>query len=448
MIYRCPVLYLLCGLLLILTDCAPNLHNLEPEDLTRYSQDPRSYLSENSADTILLSQAEQQSAVNYYRRQFFRPWHSHGPLLETEHPFWAVDWIGERRVFDLNLRPLVAGRRDGLIGQADQEHYPSMAHYAISVVNTSLRALPTVAPLFNDPHQAGEGFPFDILQHSAIPLNTPLLITHRSRDGEWLFAEAPAYYGWLPAHTVAWVDETLIARFEALPLLTCVTDKSPLIAANGSQVSCPLGTLLPILKASSNEYTVLRVVADVLGQGRAQTETIVNHAAAQFPLQPTPRNMARLAQTVMGQPYDWGGRYGWRDCSATVRDLFSPFGIWLPRNSSQQATVGRQVDLRQQPENIEELIRAQGLPFFSLINLRGHVMLYLGNHGGQPLALHTIWGLATHPFGGDEGRWVIGRTVITSLHPGQEQAGLLLSIRDLASRVKSLSFPLDNSPEN
>ncbi len=445
MVQRCSVFILSLCQVLVLAGCAPNLQGVQPEDLSRYSQDPHSYLSEDTADSALLLPEQQSAAVAYYRQQFFRPWHSQGPLPETVSPFWAVDWIQEKEAHDINLRPLVSVRREALIDQVDQGHYPSMARYAISVANTSLRALPTMAPLFNDPQQAGEGFPFDMLQHSAVPVNTPLLITHRSHDGQWLFAETPAYYGWLPARDSAWVDESLIARFEALPLVACVRDNSPMVANNGErQLPCQVGTLLPVVRTEQSQRTVLLVVADGMGQGQIQTAEIAKEAATPFPLQATPRNMADLAATMIGQPYDWGGRYGWRDCSATVRDLFTPFGIWLPRNSSQQASVGRQVDLASGKDDREELLRSQGVPFFSLINLRGHVMLYLGSPKGQPAALHTIWGLATQPLGGDDGRWIIGRTVITSLHPGQEQASLFFSVRDLASRVTSLSFPLQN----
>ena len=56
-----------------------------------------------------------------------------------------------------------------------------------------------------DPAKAGEGFPFDYFQNSALWPGTPLLITHASRDGAWLFAEAGMVAGWVPAQDVAFV---------------------------------------------------------------------------------------------------------------------------------------------------------------------------------------------------------------------------------------------------
>ena len=38
----------------------------------------------------------------------------------------------------------------------------------------------------------------------------------------------------------------------------------------------------------------------------------------------------------MGVKYGWGGIDGGRDCSSTIKDLLTPFGIWLPRDSKDQ----------------------------------------------------------------------------------------------------------------
>ena len=48
---------------------------------------------------------------------------------------------------------------------------------------------------------------------------------------------------------------------------------------------------------------------------------------------------------ISRQPYGYGGLYDNRDCSAMTRDLFAPFGLYLPRNSSEQARGGKVVPL-------------------------------------------------------------------------------------------------------
>ena len=45
--------------------------------------------------------------------------------------------------------------------------------------------------------------------------------------------------------------------------------------------------------------------------------------------------------------------YQERDCSSTLRDLFTPFGLWLPRNSGQQAGEGIYISLKDLKTYIE-----------------------------------------------------------------------------------------------
>jgi hypothetical protein len=148
------------------------------------------------------------------------------------------------------------------------------------------------------------------------------------------------------------------------------------------------------------------------------------HQASLMPVPLTSRAVAELADAMAGQLYGWGGMFENRDCSSTMRDLFLPFGIWLPRNSAQQARSGGEfVSLDGLDVSAKlHLIRTQGVPFASLIWLPGHIGLYLGVDGrGEPLLLHNIWGVRTVLPGGGEGRAVAGRLVISTLRPGEER---------------------------
>jgi hypothetical protein len=108
-----------------------------------------------------------------------------------------------------------------------------------------------------------------------------------------------------------------------------------------------------------------------------------------------------------------------------MRDLFLPFGIWLPRNSSRQARQGGIVyDLAGLSAREKlEAVDAFGRPFTTLIWMPGHIGLYLGkDSGGEPLLLHNAWGVRTALPDGTEGRAVIGRLAVTTLHPGEDRA--------------------------
>ncbi len=102
-------------------------------------------------------------------------------------------------------------------------------------------------------------------------------------------------------------------------------------------------------------------------------------------------------------------------------DLFAPFGIWLPRNSSRQAQAGEVLPLGELfGEEKEKAILDGGIPFLTLIWMKGHIGLYLGEHQGRAAFLHNVWGVKTESFWGEEGRAIVGKTVVTTLQPGAE----------------------------
>ena len=88
---------------------------------------------------------------------------------------------------------------------------------------------------------------------------------------------------------------------------------------------------------------------------------------------------------MMGQPYGWGGYLFNRDCSLAMRDLFVPFGVWLPRNSSAQAKAWQYISfVKASPAGKEGIIKDEGVPFATLLWLRGHITLYIGTYKANP----------------------------------------------------------------
>ena len=56
---------------------------------------------------------------------------------------------------------------------------------------------PSADPFFYDFRNAGEGYPFDYNQNSAVWAGTPLFLSHTSQDGRFLAAESPYACGWI-----------------------------------------------------------------------------------------------------------------------------------------------------------------------------------------------------------------------------------------------------------
>ncbi|MEG2005723.1 MAG: NlpC/P60 family protein, partial [Bilophila sp.] len=170
-----------------------------------------------------------------------------------------------------------------------------------------------------------------------------------------------------------------------------------------------LGVLLPVEEASAATLDVLVPVRDVNGRAQTVSVRVSTADAALRPLPLTSAAVARLGNGMMGQLYGWGGGFGDRDCSLMLRDLFIPFGLWLPRNSASQAKAWDFVDFRQQDlAEKEKSILREGVPFATLLWLRGHITLYLGEYQGRAVMFHDMWGIRTQ-HRGEDGRYIIGR---------------------------------------
>jgi cell wall-associated NlpC family hydrolase len=411
-------------LLALLGGCAERRQGIA--DLNRYPQDAAHYLPAGGAGTPLVSSEAQASLDAEYNRRFFSPWHRKRAQTPAAQAFWAAEEFGDKQGYGENLLPLGGERWQQLVAALRRESYPSLARPAITVRNTACRAFPTARPFFLDPRQAGEGYPFDYFQNSALWAGTPLLVTHVSADGAWLFAEAGFVYGWLPAQDVAWAEQAFRAAYESGRYAALLRDAVTLRDKAGEFLTqTHLGAIFPVAAESGAGLQLLVPVRDADGAAVARRALAAPELAAVKPLPLRPDRIAELANRMLGQPYGWGGLYEDRDCSATLRDLFTPFGLWLPRNSAEQAKCGgcfQDLAPLGQAEKRDLLLR-QGVPFYTLVWLKGHIGLYLGPDpaSGEPMLLHSPWGVRTRDWRGQEGRALVGRLAITSLRPGEER---------------------------
>ena len=407
------------------------------QDLVRMPQDLTPYAQKAGPNTLLLDGAAQAEAVEKSRIRMFRPWDEREPSKWVKKSLAADFNLKADKGYTENLRPFPPEEWARLRALAQPAAYPLRREYGITVRNTALRAMPTHKPLFLNPDMAGEGYPFDYLQHSALWVGSPVYICHVSTDGLWVLAETDFSAGWVPAEDVAVVDEAFMNRMRGRPLAALVRDRVILQAHGGPKdrvtgapgaVTGHIGTLLPLAGNTSGGLTVLFPRRAEDGKAVWAEAVLGADAAAPWPLPATPANIARLGNEMMGQPYGWGGLFENRDCSALTRDLFIPFGLRLPRNSATQSKFGAQTELKDQAaEQKEAGILAGGKPFFSLIRMPGHIGLYLGEYEGKAAMFHNIWGLRVNTNGGDgpmTGRAVIGKAVVTSLRPGVELPNL------------------------
>lgn len=393
-------------------------------DLRKFPQDLLVYAQRNGGTKRLVSPEEQARQDVRFNRLFFGPWEatrSTVPASEAFAIFGGQKKRGKARGWAENLQPWTQERWDRLADNAARDAYPSRFDKAITVRPTVLREAPTHRPRFSNPAEAGQGYPFDLFQYSSLPVGMPLLVVHASADGAWLFVETGLVSGWVPTTDTAIVDDAFRSRYKNGSYAVIVRDDVPLRDRAGRYVSTGhLGTMLPVLSTSGPTLTLLVPVRDTQGRAVAVASPVSASDAVLKPLPLTPEAVARIGNVMMGQPYGWGGYLFDRDCSQAMRDLFVPFGLWLPRNSAAQAKAWRFVSfVKSSPAGKESLIKEEGVPFATLLWLRGHITLYVGDYKGQPVMFHNMWGIRTQE-GRKEGRLVIGKAVVTSLQPGAE----------------------------
>jgi NLPC_P60 stabilising domain, N term/SH3 domain (SH3b1 type)/SH3 domain of SH3b2 type/NlpC/P60 family len=318
---------------------------------------------------------------------------------------------------------------------------------AIAAGNLMVRELPTTDPSFYDHRLAGEGYPFDNLQISAVRPGTPLYLLGGSVDGAWFYVQTPDVQGWVRSEGVALADDRFVDTWRAATaraLGAVRVASAPVRDSRGVfRFDAPAGTMLPLSAVKSDAQqaaasagapvaanasapdninaaaalTVLVPARDVDGRAIIRTATLNDAQIAPMPLAATPRHLAMLMKTLIGRPYGWGNSGLYNDCSSELQSIFAVFGVWLPRHSSTQMSAGSMTDLSSStPAQRLDYLAQHGVPLRTLIYIGGHVMLYIGNTTRNgvavPVVYQDVWGLRPAD---NSRRAVIGGSVILPL---------------------------------
>ena len=293
---------------------------------------------------------------------------------------------------------------------------------AISVANTHARALPDNAPDFFHASLPGQGFPFDNLQESAIWAGTPLYVFSVSKDKAWSLVLTPdGYFSWVKSNDIAYVSSGFINQWQtaAQQGLIAVTQTETSIVDEQQQFQFTgfIGSVFPMIQRTSQQTSILIPVKNSHNQAMIKTGIINTNAANIMPLIASPKNLVKIINQLKNRPYGWGGAFFFNDCSQEMKSIFTPFGIWLPRNSAQQGQLGSTLDLSE--NNIDErisLLKEKGHPLMTIIYIGGHVMLYVGNkdldNRVTAIIYQNVWGMASESH---DKRYVIGQSLFFPL---------------------------------
>lgn len=408
----------------------------EIADIKNFPQNLLVYAAINNPDVPLLSWQRQNEYAARFADIYFGPWQMKKTSVKKKDiSIFFKRARGYKKNGDVWLQP----EWDELLGNANLAAYPSLNKPAITVSMTNLRELPT-DEIRTDRQEALTDYPFDYFQYSLLQPGMPLLVAHISADKKWCYVECPIASGWVARADIGFVDEEFMNSYRTSQLVAIIRDGLPLEHSGKNSVA-NIGALFPLKYGDKANYIIHVPVQGRNGlAGIAEAKILFKDGIVQ-PMPITPDNVARLGNNFMGQKYGWGGTLGERDCSAMIRDLFTPFGIWLPRNSVAQARRGYVVSLADLNfKDKSGLIEKEGVPFLSLLGMKGHIGLYVGMWKGQPAMFHNAWGIRVVKNGDDNERFVIGKTVVTSISPGNELANLYLP-KTFTDRLITLTTP-------
>lgn len=407
---------------LFVLQCASHLEVLRPGEPN--SQDPNEYVFAQNLKRPLISSAYQDSLNKQYQQFYFKPWSRGQSAPSDPHLFWAIPFIQKAEGFGENKLPHSECWKEKVIQNADTGNVGDKIWLGVNTGRTFLRALPTNRPFFLNFNRAGEGYPFDYLQNSALPLNTPVRVIHQSRDKAWLLIESHHSSGWAPTEQICAVTEEQRNLWMLSKQVALIREPVSVTDTLGRFIAqARTGEFFPFIDSTATHWRVGIMIRDENGQGVIRTGQIPRNDAVLKPWLLNYEHTLQLAETFLNQPYGWGGWLNNRDCSAMIKDFFTPFGIWLPRHSTAQVDFcPYQTGLYNlNTRDKEFIITHQGMPYLCLLWKPGHIMLYAGqNEKHRPMILHNLWGLKTKPRFGKEGRAIIGRGVLSTLEPEKD----------------------------
>lgn len=374
--------------------------------------------------TAYLKNADQNSSFYEIQKEYSRHYYSVWNMQKPKESLLSIKWpfvsFRAGKTYGENLQPLEQSFFDAMLESSNFNTYATINAKAVTLKEVNLRVFPTLRPLLKDPSLAGEGFPFDYLQNSTVHANEPLLVSHYSKDRDWAYVFSNFASGWIKTDSFAILEEEQTLSWQNAPQIAITKEGEPIYDKEGNFLyRSKIGMIFALIDEDSENY-IVRSVSSCQNQKPLFLESkISKNIASKEIMRLDAKNLEKIINEVSKTNYGWGGMYEQRDCSSMLRDLFTPFGIWLPRNSSQQSKIGSVTSLKDlSDEEKIKVIKEKAIPFKTILYKKGHVVLYVGTLNDEIIVFHNTWGIRTYK-DGVEGRVVVGKAVFSSLTLGK-----------------------------
>ena len=186
---------------------ATSLESITINDLKNIKQNHKYYLKKETAKKRLITNSSQKKHYKKYLARYYTPWKkSYNKNNLTPDNVFVI--MKNKKYYKENKQEVSSTWISKIKANMNLGMFPNFYRKAITIKQSNIRKLPSHKPLLEGFTDNSNGFPFDILQNSSIPANTPLLIKHITIDNEWVFVESSFVSGWIPIQDIAYVNNS------------------------------------------------------------------------------------------------------------------------------------------------------------------------------------------------------------------------------------------------
>lgn len=197
------------------------------------------------------------------------------------------------------------------------------------------------------------------------------------KNEPFYFGESDNVIGFIKEETFTFIDEDNLSQFLSMEKLYL---KKPLLIGD---ILFPPATEVRYRDRTKDLYEVYIWDNQFYKAHITKKNAIIK-------LKPEIKNYKSTSKFFIGYPYFWAGSdEGW-DCSLLVKDFYKIFDFDLPRNSYQQINYVESFDVANL--SLKEKIRVlkKSKPFETLLYFPGHIMIFSGFKGKEPMSFQAI----------------------------------------------------------
>ncbi len=283
--------------------------------------------------------------------------------------------------------------------------------YGVLCRRSNIRALPTELTFALEKESGDQ----DLLQLTALACGRAAVILAESRDQKWYYIQSKLMRGWVKKSNLALTDNLKKALF--------YLNSESFLVVSGSRVEtepCPFNSKISRRFFQMGDKIPLveeKEAVENIPQNHAHAQSKLGNYLVWLPTKDSNNNLKykkalisaandlqegyldfkreiiiKQAFKMLGERYDWGGKYKRRDCSRFVMDIYRTFGIELPRNADLQKKLTPFIKYTFRGDFKKRKTLLKKLEAGDILHMPGHIMLYLGEYQNKNYLIHAASG--------------------------------------------------------